>query len=261
MPGRFSNLEFEHEPEQRKSAPRARSVSRGDEQNHLGQADEAYRWGHFEVALRLYTRCLEANRAVVPAWVGQVQMLVQLGECHEARLWSDKALALFRDNGDLLAGKAQACIRLKDRDMANQCTDASLQSPNSSPWRWIVRGEVLLAKGQRFFDECFQKALAEKGADWFDRVVIGRIYLFYRRATNALYYLKQACEMEPTHGYVWYEMGNAQLAMGLTTAARASFERSLDLRRDFQEAQQALKTVDSMGFSDWLKRILKRRIW
>ena len=39
-------------------------------------------------ALQLYTRALGQNRAVIPAWVGQVQMLVELGEYHEARLWA-----------------------------------------------------------------------------------------------------------------------------------------------------------------------------
>src|SRR5262249_50249458 len=141
----------------------------------LAKAHEEHHWGQFEPALRLYTRSLEANRGLIPAWVGQVQMLVQLEELHEARLWSDKALELFRNNGELLAAKAQACARLKDTKAAIACSDGALAVPGSSPWRWIARGEVLLATGQRQSEDCFRKALLEPAADWFDRVFIARI--------------------------------------------------------------------------------------
>jgi tetratricopeptide (TPR) repeat protein len=253
MPGRFSNLEFNDENhEQDLSLDTKRSEHR-DERYYLAQATDAAHWGKFEAALRMYTRCLEANRAVVPAWVGQIQMLVELGEFHEARVWSDKALELFRGNGELLAAKAQACARLKDVPAAMACSDGSLQTAGSSPWRWQARGEALLAAGQSYFDECFIKSLSEKGADWFDRVIIGRIYLYYRRASNALYYLKQAVDLDPTQGYVWFMMGHCQAALSLTGGARTAYTRCLELRPDYREAREALNKLQSLSFMEWLK--------
>jgi tetratricopeptide (TPR) repeat protein len=253
MPGRFANLEFNDENRQNDLSLETKRSDQHDERAYLAQAIEAAHWGRFENALRLYTRCLESNRAVVPAWVGQIQMLVELSEYNEARLWSDKALELFRNNGELLAAKAQACARLKDVPAAMACSDGSLQAPGSSPWRWQARGEALLAAGQNYFDECFQKSLTEKGADWFDRVMIARIYLYYRRATNALYYLKQATELDPAQGYVWFEMGSCQAALGLTGAARTCYQRCLELRPDYREARTALDKLQSLSFTDWLK--------
>jgi tetratricopeptide (TPR) repeat protein len=258
MAGRFTNLELRDDHQQEEVAFEEPRKANREERDYLAQADEAYRWGRFETALRLYTRCLEDDRAVIPAWVGQVQMLVQLGEYQEARLWSDKALELFRDHGDLLAAKAQACARLKDYRAALACSDASLHVPGSSPSRWQARGEVLLAKGQRYHEESFQKSLTEKQADWFDRVVIARIYLFYRRATNALHHLKAAAEMEPARVVVWFEMGNGQAALGLTSAARTSYERCLELHRDYREAQKALDALESLSFFAWLWGLLSR---
>ena len=134
----------------------------------LTSANQEYQWGRFEPALRLYTRALQEQRTMIPAWVGQVQMLVQLDECHEAHVWCDKGLELFRNNGELLAAKAQACTRLNDLKSAFACSDASLAAPGSSPWRWIARGEVLLARRHKLVAECFQKAVVEAATDWFD---------------------------------------------------------------------------------------------
>lgn len=162
MPGRFSNLEFNDENREQDLSLDTKSSAHRDDRYYLAQATDAAHWGRFEAALRMYTRCLDANRAVVPAWVGQIQMLVELGEFHEARVWSDKALELFRGNGELLAAKAQACARLKDIPAAMSCSDGSLQTSGSSPWRWQARGEALLAAGQGYFDECFIKSLSER---------------------------------------------------------------------------------------------------
>jgi len=257
MAGRFANLEFDdHEGQaSRKATPVAKKY---DADAYLTQANEEYRWGRFEQALRLYTRSLERSPTVIPAWVGQVQMLVQLSEFHEARVWSDKALELFRNNGELLAAKSQACMRLKDREAALGCSDASLQIPGSSPWRWIARGEVLLATGQRHASECFERALLEPAADWFDRVVIGRIYLFYHRATNALHYIQSALEMEAACGYVWFERGNCERELSLVTAAALSYERCLELRPDYSEARSALDSLASPSLIAWVRSLFRR---
>jgi tetratricopeptide (TPR) repeat protein len=263
MPGRFANLEFDNQQhaEQPELETRTRHDTRADAaESLLAQAKDAYQWGRFESALRLYTRALQEERRLIPAWVGQVQMLVQLDECHEARLWSDKGLELFRNNGELLAAKAQACARLNDAKSAAACSDASLAAPGASPWRWIVRGEMLLARRQKLAAECFQKAVAEPAADWFDHVVIARIHLYYRRATNALHYLRQALELEPTHGYIWFEMGNCQRALGLLPAAAQSYQRCLELRADYAEAERALGSLsDGSSLFARLRLILGRR--
>jgi tetratricopeptide (TPR) repeat protein len=263
MRGRFANLELEDGRSEERSLPtlvrQTRETQVGSAAGYLNRARAEYRWGQFEAALRLYTRALQEDRALIPAWVGQVQMLVELDECHEGRVWSDKALELFRNNGDLLAAKAQACVRLRDLSAGLACSDASLQAPDSSAWRWQVRGEVLLARQQKHADECFQKAVAEPAADWFDRVICARINLCYRRFTNALHYLKEAAQLEPTHGYIWFQMGDCQCALGLTAAAQSSYERCLELRPGFTDAERALDALVSGGqLLRWLRGIIRR---
>jgi hypothetical protein len=60
-----------------------------------------------------------------------VQMLVMLGEHREARLWADKALELFSNNGELLAAKAQACARLSDRRASFAWAGPGRSAPSS----------------------------------------------------------------------------------------------------------------------------------
>jgi Flp pilus assembly protein TadD len=44
-------------------------------------------------------------------WTGQVRMLIELKEFHEAKLWADKALEKFPNEPELLAAKAVALAR------------------------------------------------------------------------------------------------------------------------------------------------------
>ena len=256
MSGRFSHLEYGDEPRRHQAHLAETGTAIVTAEKLLAQADEAFRWGDFEPALRLYTRCLERNRKVVPAWVGQVRMLVELGENTEARMWADKALELFPSNGELLAAKAQACTRLRDRRAAYACSDGSIQAAGTSAWRWQARGEVLLAYREPTHAACFQKAMAEPDANWFDRLVIARICLFYRKAAAALDYAAQAVSAQPNAAYAWYVQGLCQQALGLS-AARTSFERCLEIRADYAPARRAMKE-DPTFFTRLWRRIAGR---
>ena len=60
-----------------------------------------------------------------------------------------KALELFPGHGDLMAGRAQALCRLRDLKRAHEMCDGSLKQSGQSAYRWMVRGELLLAAKQR----------------------------------------------------------------------------------------------------------------
>ena len=107
------------------------------------------RRGEYETALRLYSRALELDKSLPEGWLGQVQMLVLLDELKEAEMWARKAFELFPNNGELLAARAQALCRLGDSKQAHAVSDGALKQPGQSAYRWIVRGELLLARGTR----------------------------------------------------------------------------------------------------------------
>jgi tetratricopeptide (TPR) repeat protein len=265
MAGRFTRLEMsgdERQESRTEQAERVGGVPVRTAQHDLQEAHGAYMSGRFEPALQMYTRALQADRALIPAWVGQVQMLIELREYDEARLWSDKALELFKSNGDLLAAKARACLRAGDRPAAVSCSDESLRSQGSSSMRWQSRGEIMLGRRGERARSCFDKALTESAADWFDRVIIARIYLFHHKPTPALEFAQAAVKLEPGHHYAWYVLGRCQEALGWLGEAGVSYRRSLELPGDRSRARSALGALESRGItarlSAWLGGLFRR---
>jgi tetratricopeptide (TPR) repeat protein len=257
---RFDRLEFETPEERPAPLGSASPAELRDDQYWLGVADQERRQGFFENALRYYSRALEINKALVTGWLGQVQMLVLLGEWKEAELWARKSLELFRKNADLTAGRAQALARLLQFKEAMQTSDASLAQEGQSAYRWIVRGEVMIASGQDVDPHCFSKAV-QLAPDWLVALEIGQIYLFYRKPALALNYFRSATEKAPAEAYCWYTLGGCELELGLHNSAKSSFLRCLELRPDHPEARHRLLSMDSDRWSirSALRRFFRRR--
>jgi tetratricopeptide (TPR) repeat protein len=262
MNGRFSRLELGGQARQAHTEDTTAGTPIRSAEHHVRLATDAYQHGRFESALQLYTRALHDNRGFIAAWVGQVQMLVELAEYPEARLWADKALELYKNNGDLLAAKARACLRAGEPGGAIACSDASLTSPGSSPLRWQARGEVLLPRNPDRARDCFDKSLSEPQADWFDRVVVARVYLFHRRPAPGMEFARMAVDLRPSHPYVWLTLGRAQEALGWLDKAESSYERALELPGDHREPRRALEQLHSYStggrMGRWLKGLLRR---
>lgn len=257
MTGRFSRLEFgDREESHERSRPLDLGTPVRTADHFAAQALEAHQHGRFETALQLYTRALREDRARIPAWVGQVQMLVELREYAEGRMWSDKALELFKGNGDLLSAKAQACLRDGDPKTAAASTDAAFKSPGTSPWRWIIRGEVMLTQAAARSRDCFERALAEAGADWFDRITIARVCLHHGRAAAAVEFAQQAAEMRPAHAFCWLTLGECQQQLGFADRARQSVRRALELKPGFEPARELLEFIDAdVGRTRFFRRL------
>lgn len=251
---RFDRLEFEHTPEGA-GALRSRVETDHDEHYWLRLADENRRQGLHENALRYYSRALEQDKSLVIGWLGQVQMLIALGEYPEAELWSRKALELFRNHGDLLAGRAQALCRNGAVQPAHPLCDAALSQAGQSAYRWLVRGELMVAGRQDIDRHCFDKAM-QLDPDWLVPLEIALTYLHYRQPTRALLRARQALEKAPDSPYSWYVQGWCQHELGLDEAARRSLERCLELAPGHLGAQRRLVALANRNWS--LGRRLRR---
>jgi len=210
-----------------------------DERHWLRLAGDERRRGLHESALRYYSRALELDRSLVDGWVGQVQMLIALAEYPEAELWSRKALELFKNNAELLAGRAQALCRSGDLRSAQASCDAAIGQQGMFAYPWVARGEVMLARKENLDEYCFDKAV-QLDPDWLVPLEIGGIYLHYGRDAKALIRIRQAVEKAPDQAYCWYRQGVCELSLGLTRAAERSYARCLQLVPNHAEARTAL---------------------
>jgi tetratricopeptide (TPR) repeat protein len=256
---RFDRLELDS-PQGRPDDDRNRPQEAARDEHHwLRLADAERRQGLFENALRFYSRALELDKSLIAGWLGQVQMLVALGEHPEAELWARKALELFKNHGDLLAGRAQALCRMKDRAGAAASCDAAMSAAGESAYRWLVRGEIMLAARSDVDRYCFDKAVLLDD-DWLRLMEIAQVYLFHGYPSKALGRARQAVARGPDQAHCWYFQGRCERELGLTDAARRSFRRCLEIVPNHTEAQRHLLELDRRGWSPgrFLRRLFHR---
>ena len=140
---RFNSLEFGEQFDDQ--LPQQRELVKG-EAFYMAEARAAFENANFEQGLRLYSKVLEFNPENASAWTGQVRMLIELGEFREAKLWADKALERFPHEPELLAAKAVALGRSGDLQGALAFSDASIEERGDTPYIWLARGDVLMAR-------------------------------------------------------------------------------------------------------------------
>lgn len=249
---RFGNLEFGDSPEndaQSQSQPMVK-----DEPFYLREAAEAFESGHFEHALRSYAKALEQNPKSAVAWTGQVRMLIELGEFREAKMWAEKALALFPREGELLAAKAVALARSGDGKGALAFSDASMEVETSTPYIWLARGDVLLARKEKRAAYCFEKAILLARDHWIWPWLASRVHIFYRQSAQALKFAQQALALDAARAIIWQQLGRCEAALGLASKAQQSFERARELDRDCPDLDKLTVELNRESFFDRLLR-------
>src|SRR5690242_663859 len=189
---RFGNLELggEFEDQAQPFKPQIK-----DEAYFSGQAQSAFENGNFELALRMYSKVLEFNLQAAYPWAGQVRMLIELGELREAKLWADKALEHFPNDPELLAAKAVALARGGDLHAGLVFSDAAIRERGDTPYVWVARGDVLLARKEKRADYCFEKALSLAPQDWFVAWLVARVHYYYDQFALALKTLQPVLEL------------------------------------------------------------------
>jgi tetratricopeptide (TPR) repeat protein len=254
---RFANLEFGENSAGREHLAAEAAT---DEARLLAEAGEAFRGGYFEQALRLFGRVLESNPRSLAAWIGQVRMLIELGEFAEAKVWADKALEQLPNEPELLAAKSVALARSGDTDAALAFSDAAITERGDTPYIWLARGDVLLARDEKRAEYCFAKALAAAPRDWLWPWLASRVHLFYRKFVLALKLARQALSLEVGAAVIWLQLGRCQFALGLAEEAHQAFEQARQLDAVCPDARSAGEEFRQTGV--W-QRVLGawRRLW
>ena len=240
--GRFANLEFdEKKPGQPSGSEKARGQGASDgrgrhfvaevrgAQYHLGKAEEHELAGDHEEALRSFSAALNENPLLLDAWVGQLVMLLALGEYPEARMWADKALEKFPDNPQVLAAKAVALYRVGLRREARALCDAALEAKGESALVWLCRGELMLEDNRAAAEDCIRHAQRLSPPASPISLRIGALYSRHRKYSRALSILQDATMQLPRSAWAWYLLGSAQEKLGFARQAQMAYERAKEL--------------------------------
>ena len=247
---RFSRLEFGDRSDEGTGKPGGTGEEMRDAEYFHKQALRYRLAGDFELALRNYSRSLEKSSVFYPGWLGQVLMLIELGEYKEAAVWVDKALEMFPEHPELLAAKAVACTRDGRTEKAIVYSDNSIAKDNVTSAVWLARAEVLLNRKSNIAQNCISKAVGTAGAGEdgaMVRLQAGRLLNQKGDYAGALQYLRTASDELPKSALAWYELGFAQARLGRPEAA-ISFEQALKFHPNWQPAEEALRKFENRGF-------------
>jgi tetratricopeptide (TPR) repeat protein len=247
---RFSRLEFGDRSDEGKGKPGGTGEEMRNAEYFHKQAMRYWLAGDFELALRNYSRALEKSSVFYPGWLGQVLMLIELGEYKEAAVWVDKALEMFPEHPELLAAKAVACTRDGRMEKAIVYSDNSIAKDNVTSAVWLARAEVLLNRKSNIAQNCISKAvgLAGVGEDGaMVRLQAGRLLNQKGDYAGALQYLRTVSDELPKSALAWYELGCCQAKLGRPEAA-ISFEQALKFHPAWPPAEEALRKFGNRGF-------------
>ncbi len=257
---RFSNLEFDENQQEQPQQSQSHSVQGNrspvtDDFHYIKLGDDKYLLGFYEESLKLYSRALSHNPNNVDGWIGQLRMLLELGELKEARLWSQKSLELFRNNPDLLSLQAVSHCRLGDKTKALEFSDGAFaQQGGGSLYMWLSRGEILLATRGKQAEFALDKAASMKGfTEWFRLVLVARTYYFHRHYTRAMQKAREALELKSDSPLAWHLLGNCQEGMKQYKKAENSYREALQLFPEYPPSHAALHSIGNLGF---FKRLL-----
>ncbi|HYE31090.1 MAG TPA: tetratricopeptide repeat protein [Methylomirabilota bacterium] len=242
---RFGNLEFDDPSRQNAGHGESRRLK--DDAFYLEEAAKAFKQGRFEPALRNFAKAIEFNPRHSAPWAGQVRMLLELGEAKEAKIWADKALKLFPTDPELLAAKGVALARMGDQNGALAFSDASMAASGETPYLWLARGDVFLARKEKRADYCFERALALSPGDWVIRWLASRIHSAHQQFAKALRYAQESLALTATEAAVWLQAGQCQLALGLIDASERSFQQAQELDPQCAAAARELQKLNHVG--------------
>ncbi len=155
-----------------------------------------------------------------------------------------------------------ALARSGDLQGALAFSDASIEERGDTPYIWLARGDVLLARKEARADYCFEKALLLAPRDWFTAWLAARIRFYYHQFALALALLQQAVEWNAGHFMLWLDLGHCQQALGMVGPARTSFTQAQQLNPGCHEAGLALSGVERTGvfkrMTGWFRTSFKK---
>jgi tetratricopeptide (TPR) repeat protein len=252
---RFEHLEIEAQTKQ--VAPADSGLSY-DEVHYSQLARKSEFQGEFETALRYYSRSLQYKTEHLPAWLGQIFCLIDLGEFHEAVVWAERGLEILGEQKDILATKAMAIGRQGDLGRALAYSDQAMRLPGPAVTLWLCRGDLLMAEDIRKAEFCLSKALENDRQNPYTYLRAAISCLSVRQADDALEYLSRARELYPKGAFIHFLIGQAQAVCGQNRLASQAWQNALKLNPQLQVCADAIWRLQHQGTFGWIGTTIRR---
>lgn len=247
---RFQHIRPEGQAEDASAAPR-REFAPGDAggadvdvQTLLGEAQRAHERGDFEKALRVYGRCLQRDRVLAPAWLGQVRVLLDMGQFEEAETWVEQAGKVTGEVPAILALRSVVMSRRGKLDEARAWSDRAMKDASDAPETWLARAEVIYAsRNERVARTTLDKA-HERCPGGAAALRCGEVALEAGDFVAARQWLERAARALPDSPLVALRRGVMEAREGHADAARQHLQRALVLNPALVAAKLAIEHLD-----------------
>lgn len=213
----------------------------------LDQAAAAHRCGALRASLRLYGRALEEDRSSEAAWLGQVRVLLDLGQPAEAATWMDQAEGVIGPVPALTALRSLAAVANGKLDEARQWSDRGMSSAPDCADVWLARAAVVYASGgdamaRLNLDKAHER---QPGPDTARRC--GELALDMGDLDTAQRWLDRAVRADPDSALVALRLGVLYERRADWVRARQELERALRLEPRLEPARLALDDLSARG--------------
>ena len=251
---RFSNIQAD-EPPSPEASPEEQQY---DHDYYVGLAQEAQRRGNFDTALRYYGRALEQDREQQVAWLGQIEVLMAMGQPEEAETWLEQAAGVIGEAPPLLALRAIAAARSGKFEDAQAWSDRALRDGGDNPIVWLSRAEVLYCRGSAQMARVNLNKAYERAPGSALGLRCGEVALNANDLSGARPWLERAARDELDNpmaalllGIYWERAGNLE-------QAKVELRRALALEPHLKAATLALEDIENRGLWSTLKATLRR---
>jgi len=224
----------------------------------IGLGDEAFYAGDYRLALRHYSRALQAESGQIYPWVGQLNALLMLRQFKEAEVWTNRALELFPEEPTVLSQRARVFAHMGDTKRAIGVSDYAM-TKGASEWVWLGRGEVLLLARNPNSRFCFEKAVEIAGrTNWQVPFLAGLILLNDKNHAAAAEFLAIAAERNMRHANIWEVYAQVLAKLNFMERAREAARRAAELRPRKSSTSRLPDELESRGVLDRLFGFLRR---
>lgn len=224
----------------------------------IGLGDEAFYSGDYRLALRHYSRALQAESGQVYPWVGQLNALLMLRQFKEADVWTNRALELFPEEPTVLSQRARVFAHMGDTKRAIGVSDYAM-TRGSTEWVWLGRGEVLLLARNPNSRFCFEKAVEMAGKlNWQVPFLAGLILMGDKNYAASAEFLAIAAERNVRHAYIWEVYANVLAKLNFMDRARDAGRRAAELNPRKSSSSRLPEDLESRGVIDRLLGFLRR---
>ncbi len=234
-------------------APASAGTDEFDFDHYRTLADRARNHGEFEKALRLYGRALERDRTRAEGWLGQVRVLLEMGQAEEAETWLEQAARILGEVPGILALRSISAVRAGKLDDARAWSDRAMRAGDDDPEVWFARAEVVYAGGnikvaRINLDKGHERS---PSADTARRA--GEVALERDDTATAQRWFARAATEDPENPLIAMRLGVCLERMHEWDRARNEFERAILLSPDMKSARLALADLDARG---WMARVM-----